>query len=132
MASLIRPRGELLHLRSCQVHRGVKGIVYTTLEGEGTGEVREQEGTPLSEAVVVVTDTAGRAIEKNVTSSERGEFWRLLLPGEYILTAYRDICDTAGVIISSAPTKITIDSSQPLLIQNLNLNTIRPCSSGPR
>merc|ERR1719510_2339694 len=113
-----------------QVHRGVKGLVFTTLEGAGTGQLSQEEGRPLSGAVVVVTDTAGRAIEKNVTSSSRGEFWRLLLPGDYILTAYKDICDTAGVIISSAPT--TISSRQPLLIQNLNLNTILPCSSGPR
>ena len=74
----------------------------------------------------------GRAIEKNVTSTERGEFWRLLMPGEYILTAFRDICDTAGVILSSGPTKITIDSSQPLVIQNFNLDTILPCNNGPR
>ena len=54
------------------------------------------------------------------------------MPGEYILTAFRDICDTAGVILSSGPTKITIDSSQPLVIQNFNLDTILPCNNGPR
>merc|ERR1711997_383895 len=118
-----------------QVHRGVKGVISTSMEGvegAGAGQLSQEEGRPLAGAVLVVTDTAGRAIEKNVTSTERGEFWRLLMPGEYILTAFRDICDTAGVILSSGPTKITIDSSQPLVIQNFNLDTILPCNNGPR
>ena len=42
-----------------QVHRGVKGVVYTTLEGAGAGQLSQEEGRPLAGAVVVVTDPAG-------------------------------------------------------------------------
>ena len=34
-------------------------------------------------AVVRVRDKAGGEVGKSVSSSERGEFWKLLLPGQY-------------------------------------------------
>ena len=37
----------------------------------------------IADAEVVVT-----GIGKNVTSSERGEYWRLLAPGEYTVQAF--------------------------------------------
>ena len=59
--SAIRPSsGEFLAPPPPQVHRGVKGVVWTSLEGAGTGQLSQEEGRPLSGAVVVVTDTAGQ------------------------------------------------------------------------
>jgi hypothetical protein len=42
------------------------------------GVVRDRDGQGVAGAVVMVDD-----IEKNVTSTERGEYWRLLAPGAY-------------------------------------------------
>ena len=50
-------------------HLGIKGVV------------RDQAGQPVQLAVVEV-----EGIQHNVTSSERGEFWRLLTPGTFTLT----------------------------------------------
>lgn len=52
------------------VHWGVKGVV--------TNEKRE----PILDADVVVD-----GIGHNVTTSNRGEYWRLLLPGTYQMYA---------------------------------------------
>ena len=40
--------------------------------------VRDREGEGVAGALVMVAD-----IEKNVTSTDRGEYWRLLAPGTY-------------------------------------------------
>ena len=50
----------------------------------------------------------GVEIEKNVTSSSRGEFWRLLLPGDYTIRGYYDMCDLAGFSLTSSPVPVTI------------------------
>jgi hypothetical protein len=42
------------------------------------GVVRDREGEGVAGALVMVAD-----IEKNVTSTDRGEYWRLLAPGTY-------------------------------------------------
>lgn len=41
-----------------------------------------EEGDPVLDADVVV-----RGIDHNITTSNRGEFWRLLLPGNYSMFA---------------------------------------------
>ena len=50
----------------CQVHRGAKGLVYTTLEGAGASDgeadnidISVEGARPLAGAVVVVTDISG-------------------------------------------------------------------------
>ena len=52
------------------VHIGVKGIVL------------DQNGKPAKNARIVIENN-----EKIVLTTERGEYWRLLLPGEYIIHA---------------------------------------------
>ena len=52
------------------VHMGVKGLVL------------DANNNPIHGAYVSV-----EGINYNVTTTERGEYWRLLLPGEYTLTA---------------------------------------------
>ena len=85
-----------------------------------------------SDETIFSSYLAGLAIEKNVTSSSRGEFWRLLVPGEYLISGYRDMCDTAGVVLASRQIEVTVTSRQPLVRQDINLDTVLPCSSGPR
>uniref|UniRef100_A0A131YMU6 Zinc carboxypeptidase n=1 Tax=Rhipicephalus appendiculatus TaxID=34631 RepID=A0A131YMU6_RHIAP len=52
-----------------QVHMGVKGVVKEFRTGKA-----------IAKATVVV-----QGINHNITTTERGEFWRLLLPGQYSL-----------------------------------------------
>ena len=59
-----------------QVHRGVKGQVTTQLLTNDTPQ-------GVAQAVVTVRDEAGAVVGKHVTSSDRGEYWKLLLPGQY-------------------------------------------------
>lgn len=50
------------------VHRGVKGIVS------------DSDGMPLSNAILSIV-SGGQG--KNVTTTDKGEFWRILSPGHY-------------------------------------------------
>lgn len=53
-----------------QANRGVRGFVTDA-----------ESGDPLPDVVVAVSD-----IKKNMTSDERGAYWRLLVPGSYQVT----------------------------------------------
>lgn len=64
-------REDFLFLRFMEaVHWGVKGLV------------RNDKGEAILDADVVV-----EGIAHNVTTSNRGEYWRLLLPGTYQIYA---------------------------------------------
>lgn len=101
-----------------QVHRGVKGVVT-----DSAGEV---------EGAVVLVQQAGSLLSKNVTTSSRGEFWRLLLPGEYTLTAQLSACQTANIMLQSQPLQVTLTEASPLEVVNLTLDNISGCPEGPR
>ena len=57
-------------------------IVLESVHGGIKGKVVDQDGNPLYGAVVEVVGK-----EKNMTTSKRGEFWRMLLPGSYSVKA---------------------------------------------
>ena len=89
---------------------------------------------------------AGSLLSKNVTTSSRGEFWRLLLPGEYTLTAQLSACQTANIMLQSQPVQVlggctgvhhasvqvTLTEASPLEVVNLTLDNISGCPEGPR
>ena len=60
-----------------RANSGVQGLVTTV------------SGDPLSDVIIGVRRRSGGWAGKNVTSSGRGEFWRILLPGSYTLTAWQ-------------------------------------------
>ena len=63
-------------------------------QGGLKGIVRDQDGEPLEHAVVQVLAAAWPVvtmvaqvvgIEKHMSSTSRGEYWRLLMPGTYLV-----------------------------------------------
>lgn len=54
-----------------QVHRGIRGFIL------------DESGSPISDASVIVKGIEG----KTVRSYLNGDYWRVLLPGEYFITA---------------------------------------------
>ena len=93
-------------------------------------------------------------IEKNVTTSEQGEYWRLLLPGLYTVQvatlmtmmmmmmmmmmmlwqALYNLCSTAGLVLVSGEVRAEVTEQRPLLRLDLDLDTVTSeCDpSGPR
>lgn len=65
-----------------QVHMGVKGFV-TDFSDSKILNSDQIYGKPLKNAIISV-----QGIEYNVTTSNYGDYWRLLTPGVYNLTAY--------------------------------------------
>ena len=45
----------------------------------------------MASAVITVRHEAGAVVGKQVTSSDQGEYWKLLLPGRYTVTRRRII-----------------------------------------
>nr|XP_039254001.1 carboxypeptidase D-like [Styela clava] len=79
-----------------EVHKGVTGFVFDT------------NGVPISNAVILV-----QGIKHNITTAKDGDFWRLLVPGDYKLTAFKD-----GYIARSFDVKVTSDYA---VVQNFTL-----------
>ncbi|EFA05729.2 carboxypeptidase A [Tribolium castaneum] len=84
------------------VHWGVKGVV------------RDGRGEPVLDADVVVKEVA-----HNVSTSNRGEFWRLLLPGKYTMFA------TAYGFEPSDEVSVTVEEGKTT-VQNFTLKRALP------
>jgi len=67
---------------------GIKGLVV------------DEEGAPLASARVRID-----GIDKEIVATERGEFWRILLPGTYILNAFSE---SSYGILESGPMPVTV------------------------
>ncbi|KAK2580979.1 hypothetical protein KPH14_006039 [Odynerus spinipes] len=76
-----------------QAHIGIKGLV------------RDTEGQPVEDASIVV-----EGIDHNVTTTNRGEYWRLLLPGTYSVYA------TAWGYRPSEPVNVTVRQTDPTIV----------------
>ena len=90
-------------LTMLQVHRGVKGLV------------KDSSGKPVEGATVIVlrkNDSKWSLLRKSVTTSSRGEFWRLLIPSEdftwFAVAAKLNDCHNEGTVISFSPFQVGI------------------------
>ena len=97
-----RNRNSLLQLL-LQAHRGVKSVLL------------DQSGQPIEAASVLVASSQG-PVGKTVKTSRRGEFWKLLLPGEYRLSAELAGCQ-AEVL------EFTVTEEKQLALLNITINT---------
>ena len=97
----------ILMLTMLQVHRGVKGLV------------KDSSGKPVEGATVIVlrkNDSKWSLLRKSVTTSSRGEFWRLLIPREgspqdftwFAVAAKLNDCHNEGTVISFSPFQVGI------------------------
>ena len=91
----------------------------------------DTSGMGVAGAAIVVDENTG-AVAKTVTTSSRGEFWKLLLPGQYRVTAYQNLCSTAEVILHSETIDITVTEGRPLVLQDMLLNMVMPCINIPK
>ncbi|KAK1121827.1 hypothetical protein K0M31_010139 [Melipona bicolor] len=82
-----------------QAHIGVKGLV------------RDTNGEPIEAATIIV-----HGINHNVSSTHRGEYWRLLLPGTYNIHAeawgYRPSDQINVTVISGEPSIVNFTLTQ--------------------
>jgi len=63
------------------------------------GQVLDLKGNPLAGAdVSFFKGSSSESAGKNVTTSERGEFWKLLLPGAYTVQAWVNSCMFSGKV----------------------------------
>ncbi|XP_031840288.1 carboxypeptidase D svr [Nomia melanderi] len=76
-----------------QAHIGVKGIV------------RDTDGQPIEAANIIV-----KGIDHNISTTNRGEYWRLLLPGTYVIHA-----EVWGYQ-PSEPVSVTVGSDEPSIV----------------
>jgi len=80
------------------IHMGVAGLVT------------DQEGNPIYQAVVYV-----QGLAHNITTTKRGEFWRLLAAGNYIISV-----DAEG-FVPSPPETVVIPDSHTGVVKDFKL-----------
>ena len=80
------------------IHMGVAGLVT------------DQEGNPIYQAVVYV-----HGLAHNITTTERGEFWRLLTAGNYIISV-----DAEG-FVPSPPETVVVPDSHTAVVKDFKL-----------
>ena len=97
----------------------------TAVDGGVKGLVLDHRGEPLAGATVRIA-----GIDKDTVTTERGEFWRLLLPGTYSISAL--YVSGSTVLTSKAENVIvTRDLGHGSIIINLMIN-ITPNSTNHR
>jgi len=102
-----------------QVHRGIKGLVVL------------QSGETVPGATVEVENMETGELTRPVSSSQFGEYWKLLLPGTYRVRAILDECSQNGTIKYSSWQQITLTEEEKL--QRLDLVMDEDiCQNGPR
>ena len=105
-----------------QVHTGIKGTV--SVEG----------GKPQAGADIIVWNPDGKKRLKNVATSDRGEFWKILIPGPpgrntYKVQAHFQDCGQfgSGKVYESPQYDITLSYAKPLRVRDLKMAHVGYC-----
>ena len=70
----------------CSIRASLNGADFSLCVPQRIGLIVDKETQePVPNAYVVV-----EGINKNITSTERGEYWRLLVPGKYNIQSFAD------------------------------------------
>ncbi|XP_008548171.1 carboxypeptidase D [Microplitis demolitor] len=85
-----------------QAHIGIKGLVV------------DPNGYPIGDAQIHIDGNS-----HNITTTNRGEYWRLLLPGNYVVRA------SAWGYLPSDPVQVIVKKDEPTML-NFTLNPVSP------
>eukprot|EP00091_Calanus_sinicus_P000405 TRINITY_DN10336_c0_g1_i1.p1 TRINITY_DN10336_c0_g1~~TRINITY_DN10336_c0_g1_i1.p1 ORF type:complete len:131 (-),score=30.52 TRINITY_DN10336_c0_g1_i1:388-780(-) len=77
--------------------------VIQSADGGLRGVVVDEEGSALPGARVRIA-----RVDKEIVTTDRGEYWRLLLPGTYTVTA---VSQSEYGLLQSEPTKVVISNN---------------------
>ena len=77
--------------------------VLQSADGGVKGLVVDEEGVPLAGAKVRIA-----GVDKEIVATERGEYWRLLVPGTYVITA---TSESQYGLLESEPTTVMISNN---------------------
>ena len=109
-----------------EANRGVKGVVFLP------------DNRPASGADVLVWKGLGlgagkRLLNRNATSSNEGEYWRLLLPAPrpYLIQAVLDDCLGSGLRFASPKLQVQITDRRPRATQLIFLRHVGFCAGFP-
>ena len=75
------------------------------------GLVTDQEGNPIYQALIYV-----QGIAHNITTTKKGEFWRLLTAGNYIISVH------AEGFVSSPPETVVVSDSHTAAVKDFKLS----------
>ncbi|RNA28132.1 carboxypeptidase D [Brachionus plicatilis] len=85
-----------------QVHMGIKGFVTDFSDSSFLNE-RAIYGTPIENAVINVA-----LLDHNVTTNVYGDYWRLLLPGTYKVTAWANGFKSEAKLVDVVENQVTV------------------------
>ena len=100
-----------------EVHRGVKGVVFLP------------DNTPISGADIRVWNPDGKLRGKNSTTSENGEYWKVLLPSPspYKMQAVFEDCDGSGLKYASSKLRVLVTEKSPISTRLIFLRHVGFC-----
>jgi len=97
-----------------QVHTGVKGIVRDSLNGHGipNAQIKVRNVTQIND-----THARNDIIDHDIASVHDGDYWRILTPGEYEVTAIAE-----GYLPLTHDVKVSNPQHQEALIRDFDLS----------
>ena len=100
-----------------QVHMGVKGVVFLP------------NNSPVSGADIMVWNPDGSLRGKNSTTSDGGEYWKLLLPSKspYKMQAVFEDCEGSGFKYASSKLRVLITENSPVSTRLIFLRHVGFC-----
>uniref|UniRef100_A0A0R3RU60 Peptidase_M14 domain-containing protein n=1 Tax=Elaeophora elaphi TaxID=1147741 RepID=A0A0R3RU60_9BILA len=96
-----------------------KYSLFAYMEYANRGFVLDQDGYPIKNAILSINQGQG----KNITTTDEGEFWRILLPGIYtvLVSHQKYLPQSFNVIVDEGPAKlVNVTLAQQLCRENID------------